>query len=325
MILTKTPLRVSLFGGGTDLPEFYNYEEGAVLSTAINKFMFIAINKSAHKRIKACYDKIELVSNTNELEHDRIRESFKYFDYEDGLELSSFCEIPTKGTGLGSSSTYTVGIVHALSRLRDKKYNKYEIAEIAYDIERNKCNESLGKQDQYAASFGGLNLIKFSGDNVEVTPVNITSEKISQLEKNLLFFYTNKTRKANDILSKQAKSSVDNIKLLKQLSSYAIMGYNCFIKGDLSDFGSLLHESWEIKKHLTEGISNSIIDEYYDIGRNMGAEGGKLLGAGGGGFLMFYASDKNSRGYIKSAMERHGLKEYNFKLTKCGSSVVYEN
>jgi D-glycero-alpha-D-manno-heptose-7-phosphate kinase len=283
--------------------------------------MFIAINSSPKERIKACYDKIEIVENSAYLEHDRIRETLLNFGIYNNLEISSFCHIPTKGTGLGSSSTFTVGLCNAI--YEKNKYNptKHELAETAYFIERHRCNEKLGKQDQYAASFGGINFIQFFSNDVSVIPVNISTENIINLQKHLMFFYTGITRVANDILREQSKKTENktNISHLKQLADMAYDGSKILSKSNrIKDLGDMLDHGWNIKKKLTDNITNSSIDEYYDIARQNGAIGGKLLGAGGGGFLMFFVPP-NKQNQVREALP---LKEYTFNISLKGSEVV---
>jgi len=321
MIVTKTPLRVSFFGGGTDLPEYYNNYPGAVLSAAIDVSMFIAINSSPKERIKACYDKIEIVDNSAYLEHDRIRETLLNFGIYSNLEISSFCNIPTKGTGLGSSSSFTVGLCNAIYEKNNYTPTKYELAETAYFIERQRCNEKLGKQDQYAASFGGINFIQFFSNDVSVIPVNISVDTIINLEKHLMFFYTGITRVANDILEEQSKKTEEktNIGFLKELADMAYDGSKVLSKSSkIKDLGGMLDYGWNIKKKLTNNITNDTIDEYYTTACKNGAIGGKLLGAGGGGFLMFFVPP-NKQNQVRESLP---LKEYKFNISLKGSEVA---
>lgn len=321
MIVTKTPLRISFFGGGTDLPEYYDNYPGAVLSAAIDVNMFIAINSSPKERIKACYDKIEIVENSAYLEHDRIRETLLNFGIYNNLEVSSFCHIPTKGTGLGSSSSFTVGLCNAIYEKNKHNPTKYELAETAYFIERQRCNEKLGKQDQYAASFGGINFIQFFSNDVSVIPVNISADTIIDLQKHLMFFYTDITRVANNILEEQSKNTKDkiNTNFLKELADMAYDGSKILSKSNrIRDIGDMLDYGWNIKKKLTKNITNHTIDEYYQTARNNGAIGGKLLGAGGGGFLMFFVPP-NKQNQVRESLP---LKEYKFNVSLKGSEVV---
>lgn len=324
MIITKTPLRISFFGGSTDLPEYYENSPGMVLSTAIDTHMYITINGSPKERIKACYDEIELVEDAKDLKHNRIRECLLHYGIYKNLEIASFCRMPTKGTGLGSSSTYTVGLCNALYQYTGRKYSKYELAETAYHIERNRCLESVGKQDQYAAAFGGLNFMVFTNAGVQVTPLNISSYDLQKLNENLLFFYTGGTRVANDILKDQASRYQDKkVKgTLDKMSEMSITGANLLRASKLNDFGSLLDASWNLKKTLSSSISNSEIDEYYDIAKKNGAIGGKLLGAGNGGFLMLYVPVSSQPRVIKALSM---LKEYKIKFDDNGSEVIFDD
>lgn len=323
MIVTKTPLRVSFFGGGSDLPEYYNQHQGAVLSAAIDVNMYITINESPKQRIKACYDEIEIVDTTAYLNHNRIRETLLYYNIHNNLEVASFCHIPTKGTGLGSSSSYTVGLCKALSEYTNSPITKYELAEAAYFVERERCNEKLGKQDQYAAAFGGINLFEFYSNDVQAIPLNITSDTVGKLQKNLMFFYTGVTRVANDILEKQAAQSTDNKETkdnLKRLVDCAYDGVKVLSKSSrLNDFGAILGYAWALKRQLTKGVSNDTIDGYYSDAMGAGAIGGKLLGAGGGGFLMFYVPQHKQQS-VREAL--YYLKEYKFDFSFNGSEVV---
>lgn len=321
MIVTKTPLRVSFFGGGSDLPEYYNNSPGAVLSAAIDINMFIAVNESPKQRIKACYDEVEIVENSAYLNHDRIRETLLHYGVFNNLEISSFCHIPTKGTGLGSSSSYTVGLCHAICEKNNYKPTKFELAEAAYFIERERCNEKLGKQDQYAAAFGGINLIEFYSNDVQVKPVNITSSTLEKLENYLMFFYTDITRVANSILEHQSIKSKEDLNtktLIKKLVDVSYDGVKVLSKGNVRDLGSMLDYSWALKRQLTSGITSEQIDEYYASAIGAGALGGKILGAGGGGFLMFLVPP-HKQSFVRSVLP---LKEYKFKISLKGSEVV---
>lgn len=322
MIVTKTPLRISFFGGGTDLPEYTQNNISMILSTSINTCMYIAINRSPQERIKACYDTIEIVDHAKELKHNRIRECLNYFGIYKNLEISSFCDIPTKGTGLGSSSTYTVGLIKALCHLTKSNYNNYEIAEAAFEIERNRCDENLGRQDQYAATFGGFNMLIFSDMGNQVTSIDISSHTLESLNNNLMFFYTGGQRSSNDILKEQATSYIDTdtINTLKQMAEHGINAVNFLRRQDTDGFGSLLGESWKLKKTLASSISNPQIDEYYETAVKNGALGGKLLGAGGAGFLMMYVPTKDQQKVRESLSH---LQEFDFRFSNSGTEVVY--
>lgn len=322
MIVSKTPLRVSFFGGGSDLPEYFNQSVGAVLSGTIDVNMYITINGSPKHRVKACYDEIEVVDNAAYLKHDRIRETLLYYDVNQNIEVASFCNIPTKGTGLGSSSSYTVGLCNALSAHLGENPTKFELADTAYFIERVRCNEKLGKQDQFAAAFGGINLIEFYSNDTQVIPVNIKSADLLNLQNNLMFFYTGINRVANDILSVQAEKSTNDketISHIKNLTNVAYDGVKALSKGNIKEIGSMLDYAWNTKRQLTTGISTPIIDQYYADALNAGAIGGKLLGAGGGGFLMFYVPS-NKKSNVREALSH--LREFNFKFSFDGSRIT---
>ena len=323
MIVTKTPLRVSFFGGGTDLPEYYETYTGKVLSAAINVYMHIVINETPHKRVKACYDEIELVDTSSNIKHARIRETLLQYNINNNIEVSSFCHIPTKGTGLGSSSSFTVGLCTALQRRTSMTISPGDVAETAYNIERNRCGEKLGKQDQYAAAYGGLNHYTFDGPLTFIDPVIIDDRTWRTLENNLMFFYTGVRRDANDILKKQASNTTSgsNNEYLKELARCADVGAEYLREGKLGKFGTLLDHGWTIKRQMQEGISNTFIDSYYDAAIEAGARGGKLLGAGGGGYLMFYVEPDRQQA-VREAVK---LQEYNFKFSKTGTEVVYEH
>jgi D-glycero-alpha-D-manno-heptose-7-phosphate kinase len=323
MIVTKTPLRVSFFGGGSDLPEYFMNSPGAVLSTAIDVNMFITINESPRKRIKACYDEIEIVDTTAYLNHSRIRETLLHYGIHSNLEVASFCHIPTKGTGLGSSSSYTVGLCNAVCEYLKQPRTKFDLAETAYFIERVRCNEKLGMQDQYAAAFGGINLIEFYSNDVQVIPINISIDNLRTLQNNLMFFYTGVKRVANDILEKQAEKSQndDTTKLhLKRLVELSYDGAKVLSKSSrINEIGSMLDYAWSTKRQLLNTISNEAIDTYYHDAMCAGALGGKLLGAGGGGFLMFYVP-RNKQQNVREALSV--LQEYKFNISHKGSEVV---
>lgn len=323
MIVTKTPLRVSFFGGGTDLPEYYEQYTGKVLSVAINVYMHIVINETPHESVKACYDQIEMVEHASQIKHDRIREALLEYDLDRNIEVSSFCHIPTKGTGLGSSSSFTVGLCTALSRRKNLVIHPGDIAETAYSIERNRCGDRLGKQDQYAAAYGGLNLITFDKDTTTVEPVIIDDRTWRELESRLMFFYTGVRRNANDILEMQAKNTEKgtNINNLRELAICADIGAERLRSGDLNGFGRLLHYGWLLKSQMQVGITNNEIDEQYTAGLLAGALGGKLLGAGGGGYLMFYVEPE----YQEKVRQAVKLQEYKFNFSKTGTEVVYEH
>lgn len=317
MILVKTPLRISFFGGGSDIPSFYEAFGGEVLSTSIDQYMYTALCKTSMEGIKVVYNDVEIAKTLDDIKHDRVRECLKYFNVHNHLEISSFAEIPTKGTGLGSSSTFTVGLIKALDRLLNWNMNKYEVAELASYIEIQACGEKIGKQDQYAASFGGMNHIEFSQDDTIVTPVNVPNYTLSDLNDRLMMFYTGVTRSASDILSKQTESDPAAMFKMVVMAKYGIH----FLKNNqLDDFGSLLNDAWGLKKTLSSGISNPDFDQIYSDALSAGALGGKILGAGGGGFFLFYVPLNRQQG-VREKLSH--LKEFKFRFEDKGSQVVY--
>lgn len=319
MILTRTPLRVSFFGGGSDIPSYYLHSPGAVLSTTINKYMYIALCKTAYDGVKLVYNDIETVKDINQIKHSRVRESLKRFDITSNIEISSFCEIPTKGTGLGSSSTFTVGLISALKALKGQQHLTNKIADMACDIEINACGEPIGKQDQYAAAIGGLNIFKFSSNGVDFKPCSIDSKDVDKLDNNLMLFYTGVSRSASDQLKQQQENKNKNI-ILSQMVDQVEKAHNFLKRSDLDSFGSLLHDAWHLKKQLSYNTSSDKIDFYYDKAIKAGALGGKILGAGGGGYLLFYVP-RDRQDDVAHAL--YDLMTFNFNLEFTGTRVVY--
>ena len=320
MIITKTPLRVSFFGGGSDIPQFYENNKGLVLSTTIDRPIYIAVHGTQTPHAKVMYSEIEFVDSSSQLKHDRVREVLQYYGIDNHIEIASFSDIPTKGTGLGSSSTFTVGLLKAINEMLGIQYNNYELAELACHIEIDKCKQPIGKQDQYAAAFGGFNAIAFEGDDTAVIPINISTDMSSRLNDNLICFNTGITRQASSVLEKQVKGlknvvNIDNTACMVDMAESAI---RFLLKGRLDDFGSLLGESWETKKKLSNNISNHTIDEMYDKAMRAGALGGKILGAGGGGYLLMYVPPKSHARVIK-ALSNYEIFDFNF--TNQGSVV----
>jgi D-glycero-alpha-D-manno-heptose-7-phosphate kinase len=327
MILVKTPLRISFFGGGSDLPAYYNRHEGFCLSTTINQFMYVSLCKTSIEGIKVVYSEIEVADHVESIRHDRIRETLKLFNIKSNIEISSFAEIPTKGTGLGSSSTFTVGLLNGICRLANVPVTKYDLAETACSIEIEKCKEPIGKQDQYAAAFGGLNCFTFNKDRVGVSPVNLSYSELKTLDSNLLLFYTGIKRNTSDILQEQSKKTESDQRTFDSLDQMVNLGKEAvklLYNKKYDDFGSLIGHSWDLKKKLSSKISSSDIDTWYEEGIKSGAYGGKVVGAGGGGFLLFYVPPHNQSKVITN-MERLGCKHFPFQFSNQGSEVVYND
>jgi D-glycero-alpha-D-manno-heptose-7-phosphate kinase len=321
MLLTKTPLRVSFFGGGSDLPHYYNQKEGLCVSTAIDSFVYLAVNKCISNHIKVIYSELELVDDLDDLKHSRVRETLRHYSMPSNVEVCTFSDMTHKGSGLGSSSTFTVGMVQAAHYL---KYHRLltpkELAELASYIEIHRCFEPIGKQDQYASAYGGFNSYYFRPDGVEVQPVRMDPSLMYSLQEHLLFFNTGMGRKVNagQMLQKQVKQA-NNIDLVSQLVEMARQSLVMLKNGRLNDFGSLLNDAWYYKKKLS-GVSNVIIDEMYEAGMKAGALGGKVLGAGGGGYMMFFVS-RSRKSHVLEALKEYEQREFNFYRE--GSTIEY--
>mgnify|MGYP003394204716 CR=1 FL=1 len=326
MIISRTPLRISFFGGGTDYPAWYeNYGGGAVLSATINKYCYISCRYLPpffdHKS-KIVWSKIELVKNVDEIEHPAVKEVLKHLGmHEQGMEIHYNADLPAR-SGLGSSSAFTVGLLNALYALTGKTRDKQQLALEALYVEQKRIGESVGSQDQVAAAFGGLNKILFGGpEHVAVEPITVSMERMRELERYCMLFFTGLSRNAAEIAAVQIKNTPN--KQVELMKMHAMVGQAAdIVTGghDLREFGSLLHESWQLKRGLTSVISNDHIDASYAKARHAGALGGKLLGAGGGGFILVFA-DPEKHVEIRKAMA--GLLEIPFRFDHSGSQIVY--
>lgn len=321
MIITRTPFRVSFCGGGSDLPSFYSQYGGCVLSTSINKYMYISVHPyfNSHQTVLK-YSQTEIVDDISQIQH-KIFNCVLNEAKIHGVEISSTADIPS-GTGLGSSSTFTVGLLHALACYQGKYRSKEYLASEACKIEIEKLGNPIGKQDQYGAAMGGLNFITFSKDgSVGIEPVVMCAQKKKQLQQNLKMFYLGTTRDANAILGEQNKNmeSQDKTTSLMKMCDLAKQMKISLEEGNLSSFGEILDESWRLKQSLASGISNPEINRLYETGLAAGATGGKLLGAGGGGFLLFYCEPEKQE-QLRIAL---GLKPLDFEFDQNGSSVIY--
>jgi len=320
LIVSRTPLRISLIGGGSDLYSYYSKAGfGKVISVTIDKYIYITAHSRYDGLIRASYSKTEIEKNVSEIKHDLIRESMNLLRIESGIEVTSISDVTAYGTGLGSSSAYTAGVLNALSNLCGKKYSRFNLANDACIVEIEKCMQPIGKQDQFSSVFGGLNEIKFTNNNVFVSEINTSSENLDNLSENLLLFDTGIKRKASTILARQKKGYENNkLEITRKLVDLVPLMKNAIVE-DISLVGEILDESWNIKKTVTSGISNDIIDEYYKIAMKNGASGGKLCGAGGGGFLLFYANKKDHK-RLRSAL--CNMKELNFKFDYGGAKIL---
>lgn len=328
MIITRTPLRVSLAGGGTDMPGFYEKNDfGAVVSFAIDKYVYVSVNKKFDCRTRVAYSRVEDVEDIHDLKHDIARETLLAHGVK-GVEITSTSDIPGEGTGLGSSSAYAVGLNLALRAYRGMSLNEHPgvYAEFAYQIERERCGHSVGKQDHYAAAYGGLHYYQFVKDRVIAQFLNLNENQLHWLEETLLLFYTGKTRSANVIL----KDQEENISretggawiAAKELRVMAVWLRNELETGNLDAVGEILRDSWELKKRMSGGISETWIDTLILKGINAGATGGKICGAGGGGFLLF-AVPQGKQLDVEQVMGLNGCQRVFFKIEPRGSQVVY--
>jgi len=324
MIITRTPLRISFAGGGTDLSAFYHRERGAVLSTSINKYIYITVNRKFDKKVRASYSVTEIVERASDLKHELIREALKVVGVEGGIEITSISDVPSRGTGLGSSSSYTVGLLNALYAFTGKLTNAEKLAAEACRIEIEICGKPIGKQDQYIAAYGGMQFIQFNPDGtVYVDPVSCELGLRERLQRNLLMLYTGVTRSANDVLSEQSRNTEQNgstMEDLLRMRNLADQLKDCLCSGKLDGFGETLHAGWMLKKGLAPGISSPEIDAWYEIARCNGAVGGKLLGAGGGGFLLLYAHPE-SHAEICRALPK--LRPMTFCFEPQGSKIIF--
>lgn len=323
MIITRTPFRVSFVGGGSDLPSFYRRHEGCVLSTSINKYMYVSIHPTFNRQ-ETCikYSKTEIVDDVRKINHP-IAKQLLLDRKISGVEVVSTADIPS-GTGLSSSSAYTVGLINALNAFSGKYASQEKIAAEACDVEINRLGEPIGKQDQYGTAVGGMKFIRFlPDDTVEVEPVVMKNSVKKELDDNLLMFYTGLTHSAGAVLKEQNVNMVsaeDKFNNMIRMTELAYEMRETLVNGDLSRFGDILNENWILKRSMATSISNGVVDKYYDIAMASGAKGGKLLGAGGGGFLLFYC-EKEHQARLRSALS--DLVELPFSMESGGTKVVY--
>jgi len=320
MIVAKTPLRICFFGGGSDLPHYYDKKQGFCLSNTIDKYMYVSVCQTAMPGLKVVYNDVETVDNPRDIKHDRVREAFLEYGIDRGIEITSYAQIPTKGTGLGSSSTFTVGLVNALSTLKGIKLNRHDLAEKAFYIEFTKCKEYLGKQDQYAAAFGGMNAFYFNKDGVEVSPVCISSQSLQDLSNNLIMYYTGITRSASNILKNY--ESGDRTDSLDRMVAIGHEALDALYQHNFDKFGDMLDQTWREKRKLASGISTPELDNKYSYAIDSGALGGKILGAGGGGYFLFYVP-KERQSKFRDRMISSNMQEFKFDLSDEGTKIVY--
>ena len=325
MIIARSPLRISLGGGGTDLPSYYREHEGFLIAAAIDKYVYVTINRPFNEGIYLKYSEIEHVKTVDEVSHNIIREALKLENLNTPqVEISSIADLPS-GTGLGSSGSFTTALLKALYAYRHRHINPEELAELACAIEIDRLKEPIGKQDQYIASVGGITCFAFHKDNsVTFAPLKISRETFHKLEDNLLLFFTGFSRSASEILKDQhIKSQKNDVDMLNNLHFVKEIGYlskDALESGNTDKFGELMHQHWEHKKKRSGGMSNQDIDTWYATALKNGAIGGKVVGAGGGGFLMFMAHDAAK---LRNAMTKTGLQEVRFKFDFEGTKVIH--
>ncbi len=327
MIIVRSPLRISLGGGGTDLPSYYRDHGGFLMAAAIDKYVYITLHQTFVQEIIIKYSKMERVKAIDDIEHPIVREALKYINLQTPhLEITSMADIPA-GTGLGSSGSFTTALLKGLHTLKKNLVHPRELAEEACHIELNLLKEPIGKQDQYIAAFGGLTCFRFQpNDQVEAYPLSIDQDILYSLEDNLLLFFTGYSRSASQILKEQDQKSqakdqsmTDNLHFIKDLG---LKSKDALLKGDLHEFANLMNVHWQYKKERSRNMSNTDIDDWYALARKNGALGGKVIGAGGGGFLMFYAEDKIS---LRQAMRKAGLHEIRFRFDFSGTEVIAQS
>lgn len=322
MIISKTPLRISLGGGGTDLPFFYQKHGGFVISAAIQKYVYIIISHRFEKDFRISYSETEICDSVSKIKHPIVRETLRVAKLKDPIEIISVSNVPAR-TGLGSSGSFTVGLLNALYSYQKKDIVRKDLAETACHIEIDLLKEPVGKQDQYIAAFGGMCCLAMDKNGkVTVKPLKISGETKDDLENRLVFIYTGLTRSVSDILRDVQKKKNPSYEYLMKIKEIGYKVKKSLESGDLDDFGRLMHQHWEEKKHTSSKITNNKIDRYYDMALEAGALGGKVIGAGGGGFLMFYCNSDISKKNLVKKFRTVGLDEVKFRFEPDGSKII---
>ena len=325
MIITRSPLRITLGGGGTDLPSYYREHGGFVIAAAINKYVYVSVIRPFSPGIFLKYSQLEKVDRIDQVQHRIIREALRLLDFKTPqVEITTLADIPA-GTGLGSSGSFTTALLKALYTHRKRLVLMDELAQLACEIEINRLNEPIGKQDQYVASYGGITCFHFNPDeSVDATPLNLSMNTLFDLEDNLMLFFTGFSRGAGSILKDQKqrseKSDPEMLENLHYVKDLGLRSQAALEAGRTAQFGEIMHEHWDHKKKRSRGMSNPQIDEWYELGRKNGAIGGKLVGAGGGGFLLFYAEDRKR---LRQAMACAGLEEVRLHFDFEGTKVLF--
>jgi len=323
MIIVQTPLRVSFFGGGTDFPSFYLQEGGCVLSSAIDKYIFVIIKKRFDQKLRVGYTRTEIVDDVSEIQHDLIREAFCLTGISKGVEITTMGDIPAQGTGLGSSSTVTVGALHAMYTLQGKIVTAECLARQACEIEITKLGKPIGVQDQYIAAFGGFRFLEFipSGE-ILVQGFELDPSTLRKLKNSFMLFFTGTTRQSDSVLDEQKNNIHERIDILREIKRITYTARDELMAGNLESIGELLHESWKLKKRLASKVSNGQIDSIYEIALSAGAIGGKITGAGGGGFLLLYCPPGKQES-VRAVLSH--LQELPFQLEPDGTKVIFNH
>jgi len=325
MLISSTPLRISLGGGGTDLPWYYKKFEGFVISSAIKKYVHITVSDHFEKIIKLNYSQTEICKSVKQIKHPIIKEALKIVNIKDHIEISSIADLPAQ-SGLGSSGSFSVGLLNALYTFVNKNVSRNQLADKACHIEMDLLKEPVGKQDQYAASYGGFICIKINKNgNVNITPLKITDDVKNDLEHNLSFFYTGRMRLASNVLADQKKVAEKNYQVYEYLTKIKKIGFEvkkCLEKDELDEFGNLMDEHWNLKKRTSKKISSNIFDKYYELAKNNGALGGKIIGAGGGGFFMFYTNSRENKKRLRKEFIKQGLIESKMPFESEGTKII---
>ena len=325
MIISRAPLRISLAGGGTDLPFYYKKFGGFVIGAAVRKYIYVTVSKHFEKIIKLNYSKTEICTSPNQVKHPIVRESLKLLGINDHIEINSIADLPAR-SGLGSSGGFTVGLLNGLYCYLGKDITKKRLAETACHIEMDLLKEPVGKQDQYIASFGGFSCISINKQGyVHTIPLRISNESIQDLEHNLTFFYTGVLRSASKVLKDQKRSSEKNNSSLESLTRIKEIGYKikkCLEADDLDEFGRLMDDHWKEKIKTSNEISNDVFNRYYDLAKRNGVLGGKIIGAGGGGFFMFYTNSREKKMNLRKEFIRCGLNEVRMPFELEGTKII---
>lgn len=322
MIISQTPLRISLAGGGTDLANYYRTHEGFVVSTAIDKYIYVVIKERFDELIYIDYSKKEIIESVDEIQHDLVREAARITGLKRGFEVMMLADIPSEGSGLGSSSSLTVGLLHAFYQFRGKLVTSEQLAQEACDIEINILNRPIGKQDQYIAAYGGLKTFKFcKNEKVEVSDIELESDTKRRLGSNLLLFFTNTTRKAASILEEQIKNVMSKLDFHHKIKELAYDSLEGLKAHNINKIGENLGINWELKKNLSSNVSNSEIDRMHKLAMDSGALGAKISGAGGGGFLLVYC-ERDRQDTLRRHMKE--FRELPFLLENFGSKIIFD-